>query len=366
MTAGRGIRRLADDPAFRVAVFAEAPLIFIAFYVWLVGIRGDWHMQDFAAVRSAAIDVLHGHSPYPQADPNVLIKARELVYPPLVAYLFVPFALLPIGVAAPTYFFLMIGALAAALGVAGVRDWRCYGIVMLWYPTVGCLGTGALGPFLALLLAVAWRFRNRPLIGSSALAVAIVAKLFLWPLLIWLLATRRWRAAIAGGISAAALFLLPFVPLGWHVLRSYPDLLRALDGVYGRVAFSADSFFRSIGAPAATAKAAELGLGLTLGLLILLSATRRRGDERAFTLAVAMALVLSPIVWMHYYVLLAVPIAVSSPQLSVGWFAPLVCWGSPELESLGEVRRLVFGLGAVVLTSLCCHLRTEEGGVPRC
>jgi hypothetical protein len=230
-TKGRGLT---------IGVFVEAPLIFLAFYIWLIGIKDGWKLQDFAALRSAAIAVLHGHSPYPPPDPQVLLQAHELVYPPLVAYLFAPFAAMPNSVAAPLYFFLMLGALAATLRVAGVRDWRCYGLVMLWYPTVGCLGTGALGPFLALLLATAWRFKDRAALAAPALATAIVAKLFLWPLVLWLVATRRWRAAAAVVGWAAALFLIPFVPLGWHVLRGYPHLLRTLDGVFGNVAFSAE------------------------------------------------------------------------------------------------------------------------------
>src|SRR5207248_4884811 len=127
-----------DRRALSLGMFVEAPLIFLAFYVWLVGIRSGWQMQDFEALRSAGLSVLHGRSPYPPPDPRVLIEAHQLVYPPLVAYLFVPFALLPYGVAAPLYFFGLLAALAGALAVLGVRDWRCYGAVLLWYPTVAC------------------------------------------------------------------------------------------------------------------------------------------------------------------------------------------------------------------------------------
>jgi len=51
--------------------------------------------MGFAAIHSGASAVLDGHSPYPPADPAALAEATQLVYPPLVAYLFVPFALLP-------------------------------------------------------------------------------------------------------------------------------------------------------------------------------------------------------------------------------------------------------------------------------
>jgi glycosyl transferase family 87 len=350
--AGRWRQALARDRVLRAGLFLEAPLIFVAFYVWLIGIKGGWQMQDFAAVRSAALSVLHGHSPYPPPDPAVLIKARELVYPPLVAYLFVPFAILPYGVAAPLYFFLSIGALIGAIAVAGVRDWRCYGAIMLWYPTVACLGTGALGPLLALLLALVWRYRNRPGIAAPVLAVAIVAKLFLWPVLLWLAATRRWRAAFATAGTAGVFFLLPFAPLGWPVLRSYPHLLRSLDGVFGGVGFSASTFFRALGASTFAAHTAVVAVGVLLAALVLYVGLGRGDDGAAFALALATALLLSPIVWMHYYVLLVVPIAVAAPTLSPAWFVPMLCWGSPELESFGSMRRLVFGIGAVAATAV--------------
>jgi hypothetical protein len=153
-------------------------------------------------------------------------------------------------------------------------------------------------------------------------------------------------------ISAAALFLVPFLPLGWRVLRAYPHLLSALDGVYGRVSFSADTVFRAIGASAPTAEVAVLGLGASLALLVLFVGTVRRSDRGAFTIALATALVLSPIVWMHYYVLLVVPIALVSKRLSLAWFAPFLCWASPSLESFGDLRRLVFGIGTVAATCL--------------
>ena len=359
------LSRSGDAPTARrrvltVGVFAEAPVIFLAFYVWLIGIKDGWKMQDFAAVRSAGVAVLHGHSPYPPADPQVLSRAHELVYPPLVAYLFAPFAAMPNGIAAPLYFFLMLGALAATLRVAGVRDWRCYGVVMLWYPTIGCLGTGALGPILALLLASAWRFRDRPAIGAPVLAAAIVAKLFLWPLVLWLVATRRWRAAAASAIWAAALFLVPFAPLGTHALDRYPHLLRTLDGVFGDVSFSASAFFHAAGLSHHRADAAVIVLGALLALAVLVLGARKE-DHAAFAVAVAAALLLSPIVWMHYYVLLVVPIAISAPMLSAVWFAPLACWGSPELESFGSLRRLILGLAAVaVVTVAVVYRRTPR------
>ncbi|MDQ6834941.1 MAG: hypothetical protein M3016_02030, partial [Actinomycetota bacterium] len=58
------------------------------------------------------------------------------------------------------------------------------------------------------------------------------------------------------------------------------------------------------------------------------------GDRRAFGLAVLAALTATPIVWEHYMVLLFIPIAMASPQLSRAWLIPL---GSPIAEVLSRV-----------------------------
>ena len=44
-------------------------------------------------------------------------------------------------------------------------------------------------------------------------------------------------------------------------------------------------------------------------------------------LAVAAALVLSPIVWLDYYAVAAIPLAAVRPRLSAVWLLPLATWG---------------------------------------
>jgi hypothetical protein len=51
---------------------------------------------------------------------------------------------------------------------------------------------------------------------------------------------------------------------------------------------------------------------------------------RSLALAVAASLALSPIVWLDYYALCAVPLAIVRPRLSAIWFLPIVTWGLPS------------------------------------
>jgi hypothetical protein len=53
------------------------------------------------------------------------------------------------------------------------------------------------------------------------------------------------------------------------------------------------------------------------------SGDRVEGDRRALTLTLAAGVVATPILWLHYLVLLVVPIALARPRLSALWFAPL-------------------------------------------
>jgi hypothetical protein len=67
--------------------------------------------------------------------------------------------------------------------------------------------------------------------------------------------------------------------------------------------------------------------------------------------AVAGALLATPVLWLHYLVLLFVPIALARPRLSAVWFAPLAFWITPLAHSNGSVWRtcLVLAVSAGVV-----------------
>jgi alpha-1,2-mannosyltransferase len=343
-----------------VGLFLEAPLIFIGWYAWLLATQLHWRITDFIAMRNGGIALLHGASPYATPDPSALFPADHLIYPPLVGYVFTPFSLLPYAIGAPLYVVLQIAALAGALALLGVRDWRCYGMLFLWYPVIACLISGALGPFLAFLLALAWRYRDRAFVVAPALALAVVAKLFLWPLGIWLLATRRWRAALLAGVATVVAFIVPFAPLGLETLRGYPHLLRLLDQVFGPSSFSISTLARTLGASATVGHAVTLLVGIGLFLAALALGLRHRSERSVLTVTLLAALLTSPIVWMHYYVLLIVPIALARPRLSGLWFVPLLYWASPATESVGDLRRLIVGIGVTVAVAAATTLRLKS------
>ncbi len=346
--------RLARRPRPRdLLLFGELPLVVLAYNVYFILVRPiRGHLWDFLIFRNAGHAALEGLSPYPAHATVALLNTRELfVYPPLASYLFAPFAPLPLGVAAAIFFVTQLACLFGALRLLQVRDWRCYTLPLLWLPTFHVLSTGAIGPLLALLLAASWRYRDeRPVVAAAALALAIVAKLFLWPVVIWLLATRRWRSAAWALLFGAVGFLLPFSPLGWHAFVGYTHLLRKLDAALSASSYSTTALLHGLGfSPTATT------VLLVLAGLLLAAAVFRLGrhghDAAPFVLAVGAALLLSPIVWTHYYILLLVPIAVARPRLSALWFAPLVYWVTPHPSSSGNVWLIAFAV--VACASIC-------------
>jgi hypothetical protein len=77
-----------------------------------------------------------------------------------------------------------------------------------------------------------------------------------------------------------------------------------------------------LGAPGTVAHAVWLAIGVVL--LAACAFVARRGDDlSSFILAIAAALALSPLVWLHYFAFLSVAVAAARPRLGPAWFVPL-------------------------------------------
>ena len=283
----------------------------------------------------------------------MLAAGHGFVYPPIAAYPFIPFTALPAHAAIAVYLLASLVAVGLALWLVGVRDWRVLGVVLLWEPVLMWLLEGPIEPWMLLLLACAWRWRAHVFRLAAIVALLVSLKLFMWPLLVWLLATRRIRAFLASVAMTAVFILVPFASVGIDSLRTYPHLLQTLTNVFGPTSFSILGVLHSLAsrqvADLVTASAALALIGLTFFL-----ASREDGDRRALSAAVVGAVMVSPIVWGHYYVLLALPIALARPRLSLLWFAPLAFWATGA-AALGEPHRLAIGIlvPLVVLVSTC-------------
>ena len=267
------------------------------------------------------------------------------MYPPAAAFAFAPLSLLPFAVAGVLYTSAAVAALLGAMRILGVRDPRCYIVLLFWMPVLQAVGLGTIGPFLVLALALAWRYRDRPLLGTVPLALAIAAKFFLWPLLLWYLVTGRFRRAVEVTVAAGAIVLLPWAALGFRDLTWYPHVLRLLVDNERRTSWSTASLFGSGVSPAVVVvEVASLAL-------VVVAARGRERDRRVFSAAVLASLLLSPLVWIHYYVVLLVPVALASRRFSVLWVLPVLAFG--RTPTPGRTRGSRSGSGLMAAWGSC-------------
>jgi alpha-1,2-mannosyltransferase len=299
----------------------------------------------------AADSVLHGHSPYPALDDPILVDQKGYVYPPQLLLVLVPLTQLPIDLVALVVSAVLIALLLATLHLLGVRDVRCYAAALLWMPSMSGLLLGNLSIPLAFAVAVAWRYRDSLWAPSWALALAISSKLLMWPMLVWTLATRRYRTTGLVVILGVAVTLLAWAIIGFDGLGGYPDLLRRLSDIQAHRSYSLVGMASTLGLGETVGQVLTLAVGgaLLVGCVVF---ARREDDFRSFTCALVATLALSPIVWLHYLVVLVVPVAIARPRFSAIWLLPVLLWVSPRPGYAEGVLTFVPAIGAAILVAV--------------
>ena len=341
--------RRPTRPALAPAVLGALVMV-----IWVAYVRPLAHFDLDVFLRAGAA-VAAGRDPYPRPGSPAVYSGFAFVYPYLVALPFVPLAWLPRAGAEGLFLGLSVLALLAGCRLAGARRWRAYALVLVASCTIIGLQMGTLNAWLFAGLAALWRLRDRPAAAGPLAALLVYSKLFLLPLPLWLLLTRRYRAAAAAVAALAALVGAGQLvsPVG---LQTYSGMLDALarveapDGLSltgllmnaglglagatwcarafalaslagcwlavrpvraGRLAASVPD--RAIPLPPAPASAAP---ALAVAVPAVAGTPRAAGrldaaaDGLLFAATVGAALLASPIVWSHYLLLLAVPLLV--------------------------------------------------------
>ena len=322
-------------------------LALIALYAWLFvrfGLREGVIGFDFeGTLWNPAQAILDGLSPYPAPVVTEVEVGNPALYPPLLMLVVAPLTVLPWPIGLALWTAVLGTAVAATLYILDVRDVRCYLVALASLPTVSGLvfGNGTL--LLVPLVALAWRWREHWLRSGVVVGVAIAAKLFLWPLLFWLLATRRYRAFGAAVVATGAGLIVPWALIGFAGFSAYPDLLRVAEEVYAVHSYSVATMLGALGTDTQLASRSALALGVVL-TAVAFYAGRRAADSTSLSLAVLAAVLGSPIVWPYYFALLLVPVAIARPRFSVLW-ASLGLFYVAELQPRSE-----FDAGAT-----CCR-----------
>ena len=329
-------------------VTAALIVIFGVFFTFSVLTGHHKLLFDFkGGLYDAGTAILHGRNPYHAgflADQAAIFRAGGTalgstgdnafsipLYPAPANLAIVPLSAVPFCLAGVLFTLISLGAMMVGLRLLGVRDWRCFVVAALAWPTLFAIELGALGPLLVLGAAIVWRTRDRLWPPAIALATIVVAKLFPLPLAAWLLVTRRLRALALTVVIATIATVLAWATIGFAGMAQYPQMLSDASLIQEPRAASLVAVLLALGIPAGAAKALALTAAGALLLTAWRLARRPDGDRRAFSLALLAALTASPIVWEHYMVLLFVPIALVSPRISALWFVPL---SSPVLVTL--------------------------------
>jgi alpha-1,2-mannosyltransferase len=352
----------------RLAAHAALPLLAIIVPVTTVGailasagstFGYDYMMYDGAARRLMAGGPLYDLS-FSAPGPNGLFD-----YPPTFILAVIPFTAMLAPQAASIAWIAMLNV-AFLLGVAilpvgrHVR-WAILLLAGLSWPYLYAVKLGQLGPLLFLLYASAWRWADRPTGAGISAALGTAAKL--QPLLLfgWALATRRFRAVAIGlgvlltGAVAAAAIAGPGAWLDWIGLisRVGSNALTAPQVLsIGAIAYRA-------GVPLPIATLVQWGSAAAVAAVALL-AWLRYPPSVAIVVTAVTSVLISPIVWPHYAVILLLPVALLLQRRQ--WWAaalPLVTWLPIEV-----LYPVVFAIGLVAPLAVGEQLRRAADDVP--
>jgi alpha-1,2-mannosyltransferase len=261
---------------------------------------------DLAVFLRAGYATLHGLQVYPRVGSPAVYSGSSFVYPYLAALPFAPLATMSRSLSVGLFFAISVGAVLIACLAAHSDPWRATLVLCSCFMITG-LQLGALSPLLFAGAVFLWLLRDRPKALGLLAAAVVVSKLFLAPLLIWLLLARRWRAfAYASGFTLALLaggFLLG--PIG---VSRYAHILSALGAHEARAGFGLIGALLNAGVAPAAARTTVLVLTAAVFAGAYLH-HRRAHDERVlFCAGIVGSLLLTPILWSHYLVLLAAPL----------------------------------------------------------
>ncbi len=346
----------APNDSLRKALTHGVAIWAIVAPVWFLvnsALDGRFALDFHYAFLPAAHAVLRGASPYSPIGSRALTDGSAFLYPPLSAYLLAPFTLLPPLAAEIIAVALVATAVPATLLLLGVRDWRCHVMAFLWFPTIIGIQTGNLTLPMVLGLAIAWRYRDRRAVAAVVTGLVVALKVFFWPLLFWLVATRHYRTAALAAAASALLVVLPWAGIGFAGLRGYPYLLARVSRSEGPRSYSVAALLHAVLPSWTAATTVETLCGATL-LLAVFAAGRRGRDRDAFALSIVAILVLSPLLEMHYLAALLVVVALYRPRFGLVWALPLLIWGAPATVagSTAQVAHVLAVVAATVAVSL--------------
>ena len=307
----------------------------------LTKMRGNWHGRDFSDKYESAWALRHGIDPYPTdltpiaarlgLETGGLIHASDT--PPFLLC-FEPLTRLRPRVAFWIWTAINFSALAIAMylllahrrGLSGRTAWLLAGLILMSAPVNLNFYWGQSQLIVLALMVAAMRAMERERDGGAGLLIAAAALLRAYPLLLvgYFVIRRKWRAVAFATTGIAAGVLVTVAVLGLTQTLSFvhgaswvtdysminrvdnlslgPFVSRMFWALTGTAPGSSADWTRR----AAIAVADIVVLGMTIRAT-LADTNRRDPDWRIYSLWIAASIMLSPVGWHHYLVLLAIP-----------------------------------------------------------
>jgi Glycosyltransferase family 87 len=335
---GERIAAAMRQPAILAVIWICALLVLIG---TLTKMPAQWHRRDFSNYYESAWAMRHGIDPYSTnltpigtqlgLETNWLVHASET--PPFLLC-FEPFTRFQPRVAFWIWTAINFSSLAIAMylllirrrGLSGRTAFLLAALMLMSAPVNLNLYWGQSQLIVLALMVAAMRAMERDRDGTAGLLIAAAALLRAYPLLLvgYFVCRRKWRAVIfamagivAGGFATIAILglsqTLSFIH-GALWLTDYrvvnrvdnlslgPFVSRMFWSLTGTAHGSSADWIRR----AAIATADVVVLGLTIRAT-LADPDRRDPDWRIYSLWIATAIMLTPVGWHHYMVLLAIP-----------------------------------------------------------
>lgn len=319
---------------------------------------------DFQVFYSAGLAVRSHLDPYPAPHSAAVWSGSAFVYPYATTWLFSAMAALSLPAASLLWTLASVAAITAGVWLLVGARWGVLLAVLLASPTLDGLQMGTVNAALFLGLALAWRWRDRVAVVAPAIALLIALKLFLWPLALWLLVTRRWRAAGLAAVVGAAV-----IGAGFLAGPLEPVTYLRMLAVLGKHEAAQGAGFQGLLiAWGASAGAAQI-VGVLSALALMYGISRRTdlASPALYVAAIAAALIASPVIWHHYYLLAAAPLLlVFRPRAAAAWYL-LIGWASVAPHPSGGASLIALTIVAdavlafLVLRWIVLH-RSRIGG----
>jgi alpha-1,2-mannosyltransferase len=356
----------------RWLTFATVAAVTVIWARFFLGQLGQVHGNDLSSIdllvyRAGGHAVLSGHSLYAAdfAAVNHSPNGLPFTYPPFSALVFVPLAIVPVGLAkvlmvvlnaaACTTLFIVIlvavqpswnrlrswGALTAPISVKTASAVLASAFIFVnCVPIQDNFGYGQINLILAAAVAldilpprVPW---PRGMLVGLAVAVKLTPAVFVG----YFVVTRQWRAVAVSLVSATLA-----VALGWLVHPSdtvrYVSSIAFDAGRIGGLAYSSNQSVRGIieRIPALDAMRGVIWMVATALVVMLASVaievSRRRGDTVAAMLSASfIGLLCSPVSWSHHWV----------------WLPATVLYLLVRWATVGGIGNLVAGIAVALVT----------------